>query len=189
MPAMLQQRVMAASRRYLGRAQRRIAGIPRALGGGALAVGRGLLRFGGELRSNPQARDRAMAFGAFAAIFAIGITSVDLLITGSADIEPAQAYAMEVAQPRTIAPPTILAAAPAPVTQPVAQLVALPLEEVDYSVAAEELLGGPDTMLAAQGAGMPEWFGDDPAPLLIEASAKPSDVVFAPAAGAAKPKP
>jgi hypothetical protein len=104
-----------------------------------------------RFKRSPEQRDRAAAFGTFAFIAAFAIGSVDAIITGGADFGPTSAYAGEYAPARV----TPLVQPAAAVLEPVE---AAPAPEkdasdlVDYSVATEELLGGPEDGLEANAA-------------------------------------
>jgi len=90
-------------------------------------------------------RERIVAAGAFAFIFAFLIGSVDYLITGGPDWNPGAAEAAQIAHVRFV---TLAPHAPATMGALQAEATALPLERPDYSVAAEPLLGGPDYLTA-----------------------------------------
>jgi hypothetical protein len=107
-----------------------------------------------SVRAVPAARERALATAVFAAIFAFALGSVDYLITGGPDWNPGgmgQAYAMEVAHPRYRAPQSV----PAPASEALVLTETVAIEEEDYSIATEELLGGPDALNYAEAAFYP----------------------------------
>lgn len=85
-------------------------------------------------------RERALASAVFAGIFAFGVVSLDYLITGGPDWNPGamgQAYAMELSPHHFAATqtPADRSGSPPPLRPTV--------EEIDYSVPTEVLLGGP----------------------------------------------
>lgn len=95
---------------------------------------------------NPAKRDRVKAHLAFLLIFAFVVSSVDYLITGGPDWNPAgDAYAMEMTGPRSYATPVSAEPTALAAETEETELMA----EVDYSFTTETLLGGPDTILAA----------------------------------------
>jgi hypothetical protein len=110
-----------------------------------------------RFKRSPEQRDRAAAMTTFAFIGLFALGSVDAIVTGGADFGPGNAYAGEYSSPRIIAP----AAASAPTVEtPVeaeAQKTVAP-EHVDYSFTTEELLGGPEPLLAISGEPMAEGF-------------------------------
>ncbi len=76
---------------------------------------------------------------AFIGLFAVG--SVDAIIMGRADFAPGSAYAAEYRPERMV---TLAPVAAAPVEEAVADgAVKLAASDIDYSVTAEVLLGGP----------------------------------------------
>lgn len=94
-----------------------------------------------NVRANVAVRERALASAVFAGIFAFGALGIDYLITGGPDWNPggAEAYAMEIPQSAAVAPRQ------SQITQETAPPVhRSAFSEIDYSVAGEELLGGPD---------------------------------------------
>lgn len=94
---------------------------------------------------DPAKRDRVKAHLAFLLIFGFVVSSVDYLITGGPDWNPAgEAYAMEMPGPRSYAAPVRAEPTNLVVTTEEELLV----DEVDYSFTTETLLGGPDTVLA-----------------------------------------
>ena len=95
---------------------------------------------------DPAKRDRVKAHLAFVLIFGFVVSSVDYLITGGPDWNPAgEAYAMEMRGPRSYAAP--VRAEPTALTA-TAEQEAAAVEAIDYSFTTETLLGGPDTVLA-----------------------------------------
>lgn len=104
----------------------------------ARAVQRGLAR---AWRSSG-ARERVLAPAVFAAIFALTLVSVDYLITGGPDWNPGgQAYAYQPPHQRLAPEPAATFTdyqAPPPAAPQLGDL-----EVADYTVSAEDLLGGP----------------------------------------------
>ena len=96
---------------------------------------------------DPAKRDRVKAHLAFVLIFGFVVSSVDYLITGGPDWNPAgEAYAMEMRGPRSYAAP--VRAEQTTLTATTEEEAAL-AEEVDYSFTTETLLGAPDTVFAS----------------------------------------
>lgn len=96
-----------------------------------------------RFKRSPEQRDRAAAFATFAFIGLFALASFDAVVTGGADFDAGDAYAMSYASERVIAPTP----APAPVVEPEAPeeaVKAVVVEEIDYSYTTEELLGGPE---------------------------------------------
>lgn len=115
---------------------------------------------------SPKQRERASLAATYIVLAAFAVASIDSMVTGSApEWQPSEAYAMEVAPAQRQA----VEAAAAPIVVVAENLApALPevaVQEIDYSVATEDLLGGPDTVLASYEAElmstMPEWFQGD----------------------------
>jgi hypothetical protein len=102
------------------------------------------------LREDPAARDRAAAASVFAFIFAFAVVSVDYVITGGPDWNPG-AEAAEL--PAALTAPVALAPPPRfPDAGPPPPLEAPEPVEADYWRTTDDLLGGPETILAAHGA-------------------------------------
>lgn len=96
-----------------------------------------------RFKRSPERRDRAAAFATFAFIGVFTLGSIDAVITGGADFDSGDAYAMDYSSERVAAP--TLAAAPVVEPQASAETVkAVAVEEIDYSFTTEELLGGPE---------------------------------------------
>lgn len=94
-------------------------------------------------RADPAAQERALARGIFVAIFAFFFVSVDYLMTGGPDWNPAAAPA-----PRAALQDRVEAAVYVPsFTAPPARDSSM--TPADFSFTAETLLGGPDTILAS----------------------------------------
>ena len=133
-----------------------------------------------RFKRSPEQRDRAAAMATFAFIGLFAFGSVDAIITGGADFGPSSAYAGEYSGPR------VVAAAPAtvPVIEPVADTETkktVVAELVDYSFTAEELLGGPEPVLAISNEPMADEFiiGEKPIETLEPvASAEPKDAAL-----------
>lgn len=140
--------------RYYRRAWRRLRG----LGESVLGLPGALLRFAIRLRYDAAQRERTLAQTVFIGIFAFAIGSFDFLMTGGPDLiqgpaAEAQASPMRygIARYRPVAarPAAIVENADAPEEE------AADLEFEDASVSADDLLGGPDAVLAA-------WREDEP---------------------------
>jgi hypothetical protein len=95
---------------------------------------------------DPVRRDRAAATASFVLIGAFTLASIDYLICGGLDWNPGgEAYAVEMPQQPQL-PHRVSAPAPEAVLElpPTPALAEAALEATDYSVAAEDLLGGPE---------------------------------------------
>ena len=128
-----------------------------------------------KMRNNAALRERALASAAFAGIFAFGVLGIDYLITGGPDWNPggAQAYAMEISHPIFVArPQTRVEAEVAP------PALHMAFAEVDYSVATEDLLGGPDAYALYEATNAK---GDEVAARVIVWSTPDADVGIKPA--------
>ena len=137
---------------------------------------------------SPQQRQRATVAATYVVLAAFAVAALDSMLTGSApEWRPSEAYAMEVAPAQRQAPASapVLAAAEN-LAPPLPEAV---VSEIDYSVASEDLLGGPDTILASYEADlvstMPEWFqGDFAAEFATEDKPSAADGEFDFSAGA-----
>jgi hypothetical protein len=110
-----------------------------------------------RFKRSPEQRDRAAAMATFAFIGLFTLGSVDAIVTGGADFGPSSAYAGEYSSPRVIAP--------APVSAPAVEIAAeteaqktVAAEHIDYSFTTEELLGGPEPLLAISDEPMADGF-------------------------------
>ena len=101
-----------------------------------------------RFKRSPEQQDRAAMVATFAFIGLFAIGSVDAIITGGADFAPGSAYAAEF-RPTRVMPTAQPAAETLTVEEDVASADALKSAgEVDYSFTTEELLGGPEPVLA-----------------------------------------
>lgn len=136
--------------RYYRRAWRRL----RHLGASFLGLPGALLRFAIRLRYDAALRERTLARAVFAGIFAFAIGSFDFLMTGGPDLiqgpaaeaqaAPLQSRILAYASPITETPVSSAAEDAAADAETNADEV---ME--DASVSSDDLLGGPDTVLAA----------------------------------------
>ena len=103
---------------------------------------------------DPARRDRVQAAATCAIIGAFTLASIDYLICGGMDWNPGgEAYAMEIAPPRTGS--AALAAAPAPLAPPAR--VTTPSHPGDHAVFVQELLGGPGPLAPAEDMSAPDF--------------------------------
>jgi hypothetical protein len=111
---------------------------------------------------NPKQREHAAVAATYVMLAAFAVVSIDSMVTGSApQWQPSEAYAMEVAPAAREAVSAPVIAAPLNLAPALPQAVT---EQIDYSVATEELLGGPDTILASlefDTSLVPAWFQGD----------------------------
>lgn len=112
------------------------------------------LRWGANavaLSRDADVRERFWAAGAFALIFFAFAASVDYLISGGPDWNPtpSEAYAAALPHAAPAASPVVVVTTAALEAKAAAEeALEEPLvEEIDYSVTTETLLGGPDTIL------------------------------------------
>lgn len=99
-----------------------------------------------QFKRSPEQQDRAAMVATFAFISLFAIGSVDAIVTGGADFAPGSAYAAEF-RPTRIAP--VAAPAEAAALEETASTADMKSAgEIDYSFTTEELLGGPEPVLA-----------------------------------------
>ena len=112
-----------------------------------------LWRFALRLRVDPALRDRTLGQAVFAAIFAFGLASFDFLVTGGMEWSPDMSAVAAVPAHRYVAVqrqrPEIFEPAPEWITAEVQ-----PLDEM--AAPNEDLLGGPNTVLAAWSRPQPD---------------------------------
>lgn len=99
-----------------------------------------------QFKRSPEQQDRAAMVATFAFISLFAIGSVDAIITGGADFAPGSAYAAEYRPARVATVTPLAASVAAEDAAPTADLKSV--GEVDYSFTNEELLGGPEPVLA-----------------------------------------
>lgn len=104
-----------------------------------------LWRFALRLRIDPALRDRTLGQAVFVGIFAFGLTSFDFLLTSGMDWSPDISAVASEPVHRVMA-----RAGSAEVIDPAPVLAAAEVQPLDEMAAPnEDLLGGPDTILAA----------------------------------------
>lgn len=138
-------------------------------------------------RRDEALRERAAASGAFALIAMFALGSVDYLVTGGPDWNPGgEAQAAEL--PRA-APILAVERAPEPVVAPPPSLILVAAALPDWSVAAEDLLGGPEPAFASEPAAFENasYLGDD-APAVEQAAFVNVVAAYAPAQPRSKSK-
>ncbi|MEQ1820113.1 MAG: hypothetical protein ABL871_16035 [Terricaulis sp.] len=101
-----------------------------------------------RFKRSPEQQDRAAMVATFAFIGLFAIGSVDAIITGGADFAPGSAYAAEY-RPARVMPTSAPSTETLAVEEDVDANEALKSAgEIDYSFTTEELLGGPEPVLA-----------------------------------------